>query len=130
MTCVRYKGDLGYLDQQAQLQEHFPNYRYAAFTTREPENVDENHPQYVGKQYLQDFIQPEKFREQFGWSPDPEKTHVFLCGNPSMIGLPEKNEAGDLVFPEAKGMVELLTNQGYQLTTAKNPGNIHFEKYW
>lgn len=130
MTCVRYKGDLGYLDQQAQLQQQFSNYRYAAFTTREPENVDQNHPQYVGKQYLQDVIHPEKFQEAFGWSPNPEQTHVFLCGNPSMIGLPEKNEQGTLVFPESKGMVELLSEQGYQLTTAKSPGNIHFEKYW
>ncbi|WP_339731878.1 ferredoxin--NADP reductase [uncultured Gimesia sp.] len=130
MTCVRYKGDLGYLDQQAQLQNQFSNYRYAAFTTREPENVDQNHPHYVGKQYLQDVIPPEKFQEQFGWAPNPEQTHVFLCGNPSMIGLPEKDEQGTLVFPESKGMVELLSEQGYRLTTAKSPGNIHFEKYW
>ncbi|QDV50382.1 ferredoxin--NADP reductase [Gimesia fumaroli] len=130
MTCVRYKGDLGYLDQQDQLQKQFPNYRYAAFTTREPENVDQSHPHYVGKQYLQDIIHPEKFQEQFGWTPNPEQTHVFLCGNPSMIGLPEKDEQGTLVFPEPKGMVELLTEQGYQLSTAKSPGNIHFEKYW
>lgn len=130
MTCVRYKGDLGYLDQQAQLQNQFSNYRYAAFTTREPENVDQNHPHYVGKQYLQDFIHPEKFQKAFGWTPNPEQTHVFLCGNPSMIGLPEKDEQGTLVFPDSKGMVELLSEQGYQLSTAKSPGNIHFEKYW
>lgn len=130
MTCVRYKGDLGYLDQQEQLQKLFSNYRYGAFTTREPENMDENHPSYVGKQYLQDIIRPERFEETFGWSPDPENTHVFLCGNPSMIGLPEKNEQGELVFPDSKGMVELLTEQGYKLSTPKNPGNIHFEKYW
>jgi len=130
MTCVRYRGDLGYLDQQMQLQEHFPNYRYGAFTTREPENIDRNHPHYVGKQYLQDVITPDKFRETFGWTPLPEQTHVFLCGNPSMIGLPEKDEKGELAFPESKGMVELLTEQGYQLSTPKCPGNIHFEKYW
>lgn len=130
MTCVRYKGDLGYLSQQMQLQEQFPNYRYGAFTTREPENIDQSHPDYVGKQYLQDIIQPDKFREEFGWAPSPNQTHVFLCGNPSMIGLPEKNEQGELVFPESKGMVELLTEQGYQLSTPKAPGNIHFEKYW
>jgi len=130
MTCVRYKGDLGYLDQQAQLQKRYSNYRYAAFTTREPENIDQKHPDYVGKQYLQDFIHPEKFQNEFGWTPNPKQTHVFLCGNPSMIGLPEKNEQGALVFPESKGMVELLSEQGYQLSTAKSPGNIHFEKYW
>jgi len=130
MTCVRYKGDLGYLDQQMQLQELFPNYHYGAFTTREPENIDQNHPHYVGKQYLQDVIAPEKFSDSFGWTPIPEQTHIFLCGNPSMIGLPEKDENGELVFPESKGMVELLTEQGYQLSTPKSQGNIHFEKYW
>ncbi|WP_145183596.1 ferredoxin--NADP reductase [Gimesia chilikensis] len=130
MTCVRYRGDLGYLDQQKQLQEKYPNYRYGSFTTREPENIDSNHPHYVGKQYLQDMIVPDKFEAQFGWSPKPGKTHVFLCGNPSMIGLPEKNDQGELVFPESKGMVELLTEQGYKLSTPKSPGNIHFEKYW
>lgn len=130
MTCVRYRGDLGYLAQQEELQKQYSNYRYAAFTTREPENIDHSHPQYVGKQYLQDMILPDKFQEVFGWAANPEQTHIFLCGNPSMIGLPEKNEQGELVFPESKGMVELLSEQGYQLSSPKVPGNIHFEKYW
>lgn len=130
MTCVRYVGDAGYLAEQKQFEELFPNYRYRLYTTREPENFDSSHPEYVGKRYLQDVIQPGTFEKEFGWAIDPARTHVFLCGNPDMIGIPEKNSEGGYDFPETKGMIESLTEQGLVLAHGREPGNIHFEKYW
>jgi len=130
MTCVRYRQDAGYLWEQILLNEKFANYRYNVYTTREKENLDQNDPNFVGKQYLQDIIRPEVFEREFGWTPDPKNTHVFLCGNPDMIGIPKKGSNGELEFPPNPGMVELLLSQGFDLDQPREPGNIHFEKYW
>ncbi|WP_339746100.1 ferredoxin--NADP reductase [uncultured Rubinisphaera sp.] len=130
MTCVRYRQDAGYLSEQAILNERYENYCYQLYTTREAENMDQSRPDFVGKQYLQDIIRPENFVREFGWHADPQKTHVFLCGNPDMIGIPRKGEDGELEYPPNPGMVELLVSQGFTLDQPKNPGNIHFEKYW
>ncbi len=130
MTCVRYRGDAAYLKEQAKLEEMFPNYRYRLYTTREPENLDTSRSDYVGKRYLQDVILPENFEQEFGWAINPASTHLFLCGNPDMIGIPTRKEDGSHEFPQPKGMIEILTEQGMTLAQGREPGNIHFEKYW
>ncbi|MEZ5320915.1 MAG: hypothetical protein R2698_02320 [Microthrixaceae bacterium] len=61
---------------------------------------------------------------------DPANTHVFLCGNPSMIGLPEESEGGETVFPSTVGVVQLLVERGFTLDQRKQRGNIHYEEYW
>lgn len=130
LTCVRLKADAGYLTEHDKLAERFPNYQYRLYTTREAENTDKSHPKYVGKQYLQQIFSGNKFEEDFGWKPNPAGTHVYLCGNPDMIGLPYKDDDEKTVFPETTGVVEILTLNGFTLDAPRNPGNIHFEKYW
>jgi len=126
-VSVRQWSDLGYLDKHRQLEERFPNYHYLPMPTREAD---------VPKQYIQDVIANNEFASKFGVELDPATTHVFLCGNPAMIGLPEESSAsndgteGSVVFPETTGAVELLTNQGFTLDRRKAPGNIHYEEYW
>jgi ferredoxin--NADP+ reductase len=61
---------------------------------------------------------------------DPLRTHAFVCGNPAMIGLPNRNPDGSLNFPIPKGMVETLIDLGLRLDEPHRPGTIHFEKYW
>ena len=64
---------------------------------------------------------------------DPASTHVYLCGNPSMIGVPVKDrETGELKYPEVPGVIELLTRRGFQTDqpSLKLKGNIHIEEYW
>ncbi len=123
--CVRLKQDLGYLETHRRLEAMFPNYRYVALTTREPENLDESRPDYVGKRYLQDLFSSETFESETGAVLDPENTHVFLCGNPAMIGAPTPG-----TDQEASGMVALLESKGFTVDRPRNPGNVHFEKYW
>jgi ferredoxin--NADP+ reductase len=60
---------------------------------------------------------------------DPGSTHVFLCGNPAMIGIPEEHDS-TAVFPEPVGVVELLTKRGFTLDRHRQIGNIHVEEYW
>ncbi len=118
-VSVRNWADLGYLESHRALESRYGNYHYLPVPTREPD---------VPKRYIQDLIRDGDF-EQFGVDLDPARTHVYLCGNPSMIGLPEEVN-GRLEFPETVGVVQLLAERGFTLDRRKLPGNIHYEEYW
>lgn len=130
LVCVRHRRDLAYLETHRILEKQYSNYVYIPLTTREPENTDPSHPRYVGKKYLQDLVASHKLERTLGWKMNPDRCHVFLCGNPSMIGVPRRDSDGLLDFPDPKGMVETLTELGFQLDRPHSHGNMHFEKYW
>ena len=95
-------------------------------TTREADTVGR-------KIYIQDLIISGQMEEQLGEPFDPARTHVFLCGNPNMIGVPQKNkETGVREYPKPVGVIEVLEGRGFQadVAAAKLKGNIHFEEYW
>jgi ferredoxin--NADP+ reductase len=124
VVCVRYRDDLAYSDQQAIVEGRFPNYQFLTLTTREPENVD-------NKVYIQDLITSGRLEEELGAPLDPANTHVFLCGNPAMIGLPKwDDDAGTMEFPEPRGVCEILHERGFTIDHRKERGNVHFEEYW
>ena len=123
-VSVRQWADLGYIEKHRRLEARHPNYHYLAMPTREAD---------VPKRYIQDLITAGFLADQFGIALDPASTQVFLCGNPSMIGLPHGDAdgvSGDLKFPEVTGVVELLANLGFTLDHRKIRGNIHVEEYW
>lgn len=122
-VCVRYRADLGYTEQQAAVMARFPNYRYLSLTTREPEN--EGH-----KMYIQDLITSGALEEALGAPLDPAHTQVFLCGNPSMIGLPKWDDAGKMTFSDPVGVCELLVERGFTIDNGRKRGNVHYEEYW
>ena len=123
-VSVRQWADLGYMEKQRELERRYANYHYLPLPTRESD---------VPKRYIQDLIRDDAFAE-FGVALDPANTHVFLCGNPSMIGLPEKVEGADEdappQWPEVTGVVELLVAKGFSLDRRQQRGNIHIEEYW
>lgn len=130
VTCVRLKKDLGYLATHRRLEERFLHYRYVVLTTREPENVELSRPDYVGKRYLQDYFESGGFESETGLSLSPDNTHVFLCGNPDMIGEPLRSHDPTRRYPQPRGMVETLENLGFRVDLPHQRGSIHFEKYW
>ena len=124
VVCVRYRQDLAYAEQQAEVVERYPNYDYFTFTTREPENEGK-------KIYIQDLVTSGRLEEVLGAPLDPEGTHVFLCGNPAMIGIPKQDdESGELTFPEPRGVCEILHERGFTIDRRKQRGNVHYEEYW
>lgn len=126
-TSVRFRRDAAYLTQHQRLMQWFPNYRYLPLTTREPENVEPSHPQYVGKQYLQRLFQNGQLAALAGTDLSPETTHVFLCGNPDMIGYVPPGAD----MPDQPGMLPLLRQAGFRDGDVPDgPGVIRFEKYW
>lgn len=124
--CVRYRRDLGYLPQHEELMRRYPHYTYLALTTREADNAGR-------KVYIQDLITSGQLEERLGAPLDPTRTHVFLCGNPAMIGVPVKDpQTGERTYPKPLGVIEALERRGFQVDQpqAKIKGNIHFEEYW
>jgi len=50
-----------------------------------------------------------RFCNNCGKPLDPAAAHVFLCGNPKMIGVPEKDrETGARVYPKPLGVIEMV----------------------
>ncbi len=124
--CVRYRKDLGYLAIHDELMRRYPHYTYLPLTTREVESKDH-------KVYIQDLITSGQLEERLGQALDPRRTHVFLCGNPKMIGVPEKNRAtGEFSFPQPPGVIEILEKRGFQTDqpSQKLKGNLHYEEFW
>jgi ferredoxin--NADP+ reductase len=124
--CVRYQRDLGYLAIQQELMMRYPNYTYLSLTTRE--KITDGR-----KVYIQDLITSGQLEEHLGAALNPEQTHVYLCGNPKMIGVPERDTAtGERVYPQPPGVIEILEKRGFLVDRhqVKIKGNIHFEEYW
>ncbi len=124
--CVRYRRDLAYLPIHEQLMSRYPHYTYLSLTTREADTIGH-------KVYIQDLISSGQLEKELGRPLDPEHTHVFLCGNPAMIGVPNVDRnTGQSRYPQPPGVVELLEGRGFKmdLPSVKYKGNIHFEEYW
>jgi ferredoxin--NADP+ reductase len=120
VVSVRKTADLGYLERHRRLVERFPNFAYLPLPTREPG---------VERAYVQDVLRSDLLAERFGFALDPARTHVYLCGNPAMIGLPEWTEDGPR-FPQPEGVCELLVARGFTLDRRDHLGTIHVEEYW
>jgi ferredoxin--NADP+ reductase len=124
--CVRYRQDLAYRAVHETLMSRYPNYTYLPLTTREEVAPG-------GKVYIQHLITSGELERRLGRPFDPARTHVYLCGNPAMIGVPEKDKtSGSVVFPKPVGVIELLTQRGFRLDqpAQKVRGNVHYEEYW
>ncbi|MEO1497306.1 MAG: ferredoxin--NADP reductase [Planctomycetota bacterium] len=130
LCCVRFASDLAYLETHRKIEERFDNYRYVPLTTREPENRHKEHPGYVGARYVQDVLDAPDAADHLGFALDAANTRVFLCGNPAMIGIPNRSDDPAGRYPTPRGAVEVLESKGFRADEPKSPGNIHFEKYW
>ena len=122
MECVRYGAELAYAGQIREFQKTHPNLIYISLITREGGT----------KRYIQDYFQDGILEKEHNVTIAPENTHVFACGNPAMIGIPkEDRKTGELSYETPGGLVEILTRR-YDLSIhkARQPGQIHFEKYW
>ncbi len=120
VVSVRNLKDLGYEQTHRDLERHHPNYHYITLPTREPE---------IPKRYVQDFVGSGELADLLPAEMDPTRTHVYLCGNPAMIGPPEW-EDGVPVFADDSSAVAVLHSMGFVPDRRRSPGNIHYEEYW
>jgi len=119
VVSVRRQTDLAYRVLHERLERMFTNYQYVPIVTQEPTVVGSR---------LQSMLESGLLEEKLGNELDPEHCHVFLCGNPGMLGLPRKTEGSDeTTYPKPLGMMELLEKRGYSLDSP-GPAGLHFER--
>lgn len=107
---VRLPHELGYraeLEERARLD---PCVEYLPVVSRPP--PEERWTGLTGR--VQSVLEPATYQRLTGRALDPHTTHVFLCGNPDMIR-------------DVRAQLEPL---GFRPDTAREPGVLHFEKYW
>ena len=75
----------------------YPNYTYLSLTTREPDTI-------MKKVYIQELLTSGRVETLLGEPLRPERTHVYLCGNPAMIGV----QAGAVSFEDRRELSALL----------------------
>jgi ferredoxin--NADP+ reductase len=119
IECNRYRHNFGYDEQIEEISESYDNIFYEKMVTTEKRDY-----------YVQNLFQERVLEEKYGFEINSSNTHVYLCGNPIMIGAP-KLVSGVEVFERTGGMVALLQSQ-YSLKTNYRgcTGTINFEKYW
>jgi ferredoxin--NADP+ reductase len=107
---ARYSWDLGYRAELESLQRIRPNLTYLPSITR-----PDRDPHFVGLTgRIQHLISTGAIERESGVELDPERTDVFLCGNPDMI----------------REVQAMLTVRGYRPGRGREPGTIHVEEYW
>jgi ferredoxin/flavodoxin---NADP+ reductase len=119
-VTVRHPEDLAYASTYDRLMERFPNVKYLPLITRSASGP---------KRYIQDHITSGELAGHLAHGLDPRHTHVFLCGNPGMIGRPEWDGESPR-FESANGVSELLHGLGFTLDRRGLIGNVHYEEYW
>lgn len=128
VVSVRYLRDAGYRTCHEQLVQTYPNYRYCVLTTREAQGTQRGVIPVNGQCRLQDFVTSGRLENQCQVALDPARAHVFLCGNPEMIGAQRSGTS----FPAAAlpgSMLDLLFQRGFRWADGQN-GKVHFERYW
>jgi ferredoxin--NADP+ reductase len=147
VNCVRFRQETLYEQAHRDLERRFPQYRYWTATTRESEkSLSRPEVRAYKLRYLQELLASGDLERGFGFSLEPDRTHVFLCGNPAMIGsAPSEPMARPAPDPSEEpssrhirtnppnrstGMTELLVRRGFRVQSPREPGNLHLEAYW
>lgn len=107
---VRIASDLGYRRELEWLSVHAQGFRYLPACTREP--AGSRWPGLRGR--LPELFERPDLESLLGFPLDPNHVQVMLCGNPEMID----------------SLGTLLMARGFKKHQRKDPGQIHFERYW
>lgn len=103
--------DLGYRSELETLERLQNNFAYIPVVSMpEQELVAWNGP--IG--FVEDAWKGKWFEDKWGFRPNSENTHVFLCGNPLMID----------------SALKFLGDENFVKHTKTEDGNIHLEEFW
>ena len=103
--------DLAYQAVLHTIERLCHNFSYVSIISQ-PETEPVKWAGFVG--YLEKIWKERIIHNLWGVDITAENTHIFLCGHPGMI----------------MSMNDILTSDGFREHTRKNPGTLHFEKYW
>ena len=105
---ARHASDLGYREELFHMERDHAAFTYLPVITR----PDPAWQGLTGR--LQDFWATNPLERTWGRRPSPAGTDIFLCGNPGMV----------------EALMKHLEAEGFREHTRKEPGQVHFEKYW
>ncbi|MBF0272147.1 MAG: ferredoxin--NADP reductase [Magnetococcales bacterium] len=109
MHGATYSWDLGYRAELESLTRRCPKFHY--FPIVACPTIDKNWHGPSGR--LQQWLTRPDIDALCGLPIDPERTHIFLCGNPVMV----------------ESVSQLLSSKGYTHGTRHQPGTLHLEKF-
>lgn len=102
--------DLGYSRELSALAARWPGFHYLPII-----DEIERDPEWPGKVgFVYEYIDDGTVARILGHGLDPDKTSVFLCGNPLMI----------------EGMEKMLLDEGFKIHSRREPGNVFVERFW
>lgn len=107
-----------YCEEHSLLEKNFPNYKFIQF---QDDSV-----------YYENFIKSlDESNENtlFGLKLNHKNTLVMICGDPKLIGAPIKKGGWEYEYPEY-GLVNVLREKSFEISTRFKKGNIIFESYW
>ncbi len=102
--------DLGYSSELTLLQSLAPSFSYIPTITIPEKEVT---PWSGRTELVHEIWEDKTIQKLWGFKPGPDNSHIFLCGNPSMI----------------EGMIETLGKDGFIEHKRRQPGQIHVEKF-
>ena len=108
---ARHSWDLGYRSILMTMQHLRPNVTYIPVISQ-PDK--EPVPWKGAAGYVQDVWKSGALKTAWGLQPNPDNTHIFMCGSPQM----------------SEEMIGILTQEGFKEDTKNEPGQVHVEKYW
>ncbi len=115
---VRHSKDLGYDAELQKLQQSHGNFHYMPVVSRDPDF--QGLRGHVTTALFSDLFTADRFTPterpvSEARQLDPERHHVFLCGNPSMIA----------------DVTTRMSELGYRTHSKKDPtASLHVESYW
>ncbi len=104
---VRSANELGYRAELESRAARDPGFVYLPVVSRDPSWKG-------ARGHVQVLLDPEAFAAEADVTLDPQRTHVFLCGNPAMI----------------EDVLLRLAPLGFRTQRDGQPGHVHFERYW
>ena len=108
---ARHSFDLGYRAELVSMLGLCERLAYVPVVSR----PDEEPVPWCGEVgYVQDLWRRRPLASRWGMAPTPADTHIFLCGNPTMVD----------------DMLGILTGEGFREHSKREPGQIHVERYW
>ncbi|NTU97282.1 MAG: ferredoxin--NADP reductase [Chlorobiaceae bacterium] len=104
---ARHRWDLGYNSELEFLEQSYANFFYVPTLT----DADD---QWKGQRMsIEDLLKNDFLQNEFNISPDPERTHFFVCGNPEMVA----------------NVSDWLLGFGYRKHHPDNPGELYIEEF-
>ncbi|MBU0504367.1 MAG: ferredoxin--NADP reductase [bacterium] len=103
--------DLGYASELQTLERMSQNFLYLPVISK-PEEEQIPWGGFTG--YINQVWSSDAFEKKWGFRPQAENTHVFLCGNPLMV----------------QAALKFLSDEGFTEHTRQQDGQIHLEKFW